>query len=554
LGNTSVASGTYAAAVGPFAVAQGYSSAALGDSANALGDRSVALGANAIANNADDVALGSGSETAAANPTASTTIDGTTYNFAGTTPTSVVSVGTPGNERQITNVAAGRLSATSTDAVNGSQLYATNQAIDAVGQVANAGWNLSANGGTPVNIKPGATVDVAQGTNIVVAQAADGSLTIATSMTPAFTSVTAGDSTLDNGGLTVNDGTNSTSYGSDGVTIANGPSVTTAGIDAGNQKITNVAAGTASSDAVNVGQLDTAVGGLQTQINNINQSGSGEFQTSADSTGSPSATGENSAAGGANATASGTDSVAVGNGSTASGDQGTALGTTATASGTGSTAIGDGAQATGDNSVALGAGSVAGDADTVSVGSAGNERKITNVAAGTAPTDAVNVSQLQASQEGGVQYDTNPDGSTNYNSVTMNPGGDGPTVIHNVASGVANTDAVNLGQVNTAIAGAVTQANNYTDQRFSELKGSLNQIGNRANAGIASAIAAASLPQPYAPNQSSLGVGMGTFRGEAGIAVGLSKISESGRFIIKANVNSDTRGDVGAGVGAGIVW
>ncbi|HVX03683.1 MAG TPA: YadA-like family protein, partial [Rhodanobacteraceae bacterium] len=424
LGTNAVASGDYATAVGPFALAQGYSSAALGDSANAVGDRSLALGANAVANNADDVALGDGSVTSAANPTPNGVINGLTYNYAGGNPGSVVSVGSPGNERQITNVAAGRVSATSTDAVNGSQLYATNQAI----------------------------------------------------------------------------------------------------------------------------------GGIQQQINNINQGGSGQFQTSADSTGSPSPTGTNSAAGGANATASGTDSLAVGNDSTASGDQSTAIGTSSTASGTGSTAIGDGAQATGDNSVALGAGSVANGDNEVSVGSAGNERKITNVAAGTAPTDAVNVSQLKQAQAGGVQYDTNNDGSTDYSSITLNPGGDSPTVIHNVGAGTASTDAVNVGQMNTAIAGAVTSANNYTDQRYNELKGSLNQIGDRANAGIASAIAAASLPQPYAPNQSSLGVGMGSFHGEAGIAVGLSKISESGRFILKANVSSDTRGDVGAGIGAGIVW
>jgi len=169
--------------------------------------------------------------------------------------------------------------------------------------------------------------------------------------------------------------------------------------------------------------------------------------------------------------------------------------------------------------------------DAEGLGSAGNERKITNVAAGTAPTDAVNVSQLRASQKGGVQYDSNADGSTDYNSVTLNRGGDA-AVVHNVASGVANSDAVNVGQMNTAAAGAVTQANNYTDQRYNELKGSMAQIGNRANAGIASAIAAASLPQPYAPNQSSLGVGLGSFRGEAGIAVGMSRISESGRFIL----------------------
>jgi autotransporter adhesin len=489
------------------------------------------------------VALGAGSVTAAANPTSSTTINGTPYDFAGTSPTSVVSVGSAGNERQITNVAAGELNASSTDAVNGSQLYATNQAIDAVGAVANEGWNLSANGGPSVNIAPGATVDVAEGNNIVVTQnATTGDLTIATSMTPIFTSVTTGNTVMDNGGVAISGGANGT------------VSLTNAGLDNGGNQIHDVAVGIANTDAVNVDQLSTAVGGLQQQINNINQGGSGQFQTSADSTGSPSPTGTNSVAGGANASASGSNSVALGNESTASGDQGTAVGTSSTASGTDGTAVGNGAQATGDNSVALGAGSVASGDNEVSVGSAGNERKITNVAAGTAATDAVNVSQLQQAESGGVQYDTNPDGSTDYNSVTLNPGGSGPTVIHNVAAGTANNDAVNVGQLNTAVAGAVTSANNYTDQRFGALQGDLSRVGNRANAGIASAIAAASLPQPYAPDQSSLGVGLGSFHGEAGIAVGLSKITESGRYILKANVSSDSRGDFGAGVGAGIVW
>src|SRR6185312_7531387 len=310
--------------------ATGADSLAAGVGASAAGDNSVALGFNAVASNTGDVALGSGSITAAANPTTGVTINGNTYVFAGGTPASVVSVGSAGNERQMTNVAAGQLNGNSTDAVNGSQLYATNQAVNSLGQ----------------------------------------------------------------------------------------------------QVDTNT----------------TNIGNLQNQINNINQGGSGEFQTSADSTGSPSPTGTNSAAGGANANASGNDSLALGNSSTASGNQSTAVGTSSTASGTGSTAIGEGAQATGDN--------------TVAVGSAGNERKITNVAAGTASTDAVNVSQLKQAQAGGVQYDTHSDGSTDYNSITLNPGGDSPTVIHNVGTGTANTDAVNVGQMNTAIAGAVTSANN----------------------------------------------------------------------------------------------
>ncbi|TGW04947.1 calcium-binding protein, partial [Mesorhizobium sp. M2D.F.Ca.ET.145.01.1.1] len=60
-------------------------------------------------------------------------INGTTYAFQGTNPTSTVSIGAPGAERTITNVAAGRISSTSTDAINGSQLAATNQAVDAIG-------------------------------------------------------------------------------------------------------------------------------------------------------------------------------------------------------------------------------------------------------------------------------------------------------------------------------------------------------------------------------------------------------------------------------------
>ena len=85
-------------------------------------------------------------------------------------------------------------------------------------------------------------------------------------------------------------------------------------------------------------------------------------------------------------------------GGSATGTNAVAAGVNAVASGSNSVALGSGAQATANNSVALGAGSVADRANTVSVGSVGNARQITNVAAGTAPTDAVNVSQLNAVQ------------------------------------------------------------------------------------------------------------------------------------------------------------
>lgn len=113
---------------GAAAQAQGTDSIAIGQAAQAVAANSTAIGQGAVANQAGDVALGAGSTTAAAVQTSSMVVNGTTYAVAGRA-TSTVSVGAAGAERTITNVAAGQVNATSTDAINGSQLYATNQAL-----------------------------------------------------------------------------------------------------------------------------------------------------------------------------------------------------------------------------------------------------------------------------------------------------------------------------------------------------------------------------------------------------------------------------------------
>ena len=329
-----------------------------------VGDNSAAIGYRSVANYANDVALGAGSLTAATVGTPSTTINGKAYTFAGVNPTSTVSVGSAGSERTITNVAAGRISATSTDAVNGSELFATNthlatvasntstylgggadvalgvaptytvqgttyhdvgsalgginsnlttiygditnldngaagtvqrgktnqlvlvapggsgaapgtpqqltnvangavnatstDAINgsqlyAVQQTAGAGWNLSANGGTATNVLPGGTVDVANGANINVTQSGS-MLTIATSMTPSFTTVTT------TGGITAGGMINANG----GLTVAAGQTV-----DMGGNKILNVAPGmvsSASTDAINGGQLYTVATNTSTSL------------------------------------------------------------------------------------------------------------------------------------------------------------------------------------------------------------------------------------------------------------------------------------------------
>ena len=139
------------------------------------------------------------------------------------------------------------------------------------------------------------------------------------------------------------------------------------------------------------------------------------------------------------------------------------------------------------------------------------------------------------------------------NAVSVGSPGNERTIT-NVANGVNATDAVNVGQLGEAINQAENWSKDYVDQRFQTVDRQLNQIGNRANAGIASAMALASLPQAYQPNQSSAAVSLGAFHGETGIAIGVSTITESGRYVFKLNATTNSRGDAGAGVGAGVVW
>jgi autotransporter adhesin len=125
-----VSSGANASAGGFGAVASGTNSTALGNGAQATVANSTAVGQGATASTANSVALGNASTTGMAVATTGTTINGNSYNFAGAAPVGVVSVGSAGSERQVTNVAAGQLTASSTDAVNGSQLFATNTAVN----------------------------------------------------------------------------------------------------------------------------------------------------------------------------------------------------------------------------------------------------------------------------------------------------------------------------------------------------------------------------------------------------------------------------------------
>ena len=124
IGSSAYANGDHAQAFGAGAHADGVRTNVFGSDASASADYSIAIGNKANASTANSIALGANATTRSATNVTSATVAGHTYGgFAGTSPVGSVSVGKAGEERQIHNVAAGKISATSTDAVNGSQLY-----------------------------------------------------------------------------------------------------------------------------------------------------------------------------------------------------------------------------------------------------------------------------------------------------------------------------------------------------------------------------------------------------------------------------------------------
>lgn len=188
-------------------------------------------------------------------------------------------------------------------------------------------------------------------------------------------------------------------------------------------------------------------------------------------------------------------------GAQASGNNSVAVGSNATASADNATATGNGAQASAKNSVALGANSVADRENSVAVGDYGSERQITHVAAGSQGSDAVNVDQLS----------------------------------RHVASATGN-------------------ANAYTDQRIGDIKRDLKQQDSTLSAGIAGAMAMASLPRSSTSGGNMTSLAVGNYRGQSALAVGVSHVSENGRWSTNLMGTTNSQNDTGVAVGVGYQW
>lgn len=404
----------------------------------------------------------------------------------------------------ITNVAAGAVTAASTDAVNGGQLFATQTGIGDIVTVVGGTYNTTTGAYTgPSYSTAGATTattvqNAFNNYNTAIDNLTNGTAGLvqqAGAAAPITVGAATGGTSVDftgTGGTRVLSGLSDGLVGSDAATVrqlasvvggafnavqydvvdgTRQNSITLVGGGAGAVTINNVADGSVaagSTQAVNGGQLAAT----NAQVTNITNgtANAGAFRSDNTAGAAPSAaTGANSAAGGFGASATGVRSVALGNGSTSSGT----------------------------NSVALGAGSSdGGTPNVVSIGSAGAERRLTNVGPGLNGTDAVNLSQLQA--------------ATNSFTTTTN--------------GLQ-------GQIN-------------------QLDYDLSKAKRRANAGTAGALAIAGLPQPFTEGAGMVGGGVGYWQGQVAFAVGVSKIV-SEKVIVKAGASVSGRGSAGGNAGVG---
>lgn len=230
--------------------------------------------------------------------------DGTSYTYAGSNPTGVVTVGSVGSERRIQNVAAGLVSATSTDAVNGSQLYALTRQLRFGGDNSSFGTTTAddkevvARGSNETLSIIGGEADPTKLTdnNIgVMADSTNNSLSVKLASDLKKLNTTSlgsgsGDSyketiKLDgtNGKVTVADssGAVKTTLDTAGLTLSNGAKFTSSGIDAASQKIASVKAGEDDTDAANVGQVNAAAAEATTEVKAGTNASLGTVETSA---------------------------------------------------------------------------------------------------------------------------------------------------------------------------------------------------------------------------------------------------------------------------------
>ena len=414
-----------------------------------------------------------------------------------------------------------------------------------------------------------------------------------------------------------------TTVNNDGVTINNGPSMTKDGINANNTKVTNVADGVDAADAVNKGQLDK----VDTKVSNVAQNVVNVL--------------------GGDATVNGNGDITMTNiGETGKGNINDAIKSVndlAKKAAAEKTSV-KAKEGRSNVTVTEGVNAAGGHEYTVDVERAVTEAGSDQVtvtskhdADSNTTTYTVDVSDKTkaslAKADSAVQNLTSKDGNLNFNKgpngnvevsfndnlnvknitadgvkagdTTINSNGveivNGPSMtkdginaagkaISNVANGnvaKGSKDAVNGGQLHetaqsvadvigggatvkdgkvvagqngigntgqNTVHGAIAAINQNTANNFNQIRGDLRKMDRDLRGGIAGALATAGLPQAFRPGKSMVAAAASTYRGQSGLAIGVSRISDNGKVILKVTGNTNSRGDFGGTIGAGYQW
>ena len=529
-------------------------------------------------------------------------------------------------DKKVTNVAAGDVAENSKDAVNGGQLYdVAKNVADLVGPDAKIdpatgkvtvtdpakgiGETGKGNIGDAIKhvndlaknaadtAKKHTTVE--QGDNIVVEEStnADGGkhYKVSTAKNLNVDSVKAGDTTVNN----------------DGVTINNGPSMTKDGINANNTKVTNVADGVDAADAVNKGQLDK----VDTKVSNVAQNVVNVLGGDAAVNGNGDITMTN-----IGETGKGNINDAIKSVNDLAKKAAAEKTSVKAKEGRSNVTVTEGVNAAGGHEYTVDVERSVTNAGSDYVTVTNNHDADSNTTTYTVDVSAKTKASL-AKADSAVQGLTSKDGNLNFTKgangnveVSFNDNlnvknvttdrvqvANGPSMskdginaagkaISNVANGnvaADSKDAVNGGQLHetaksvadvigggatvkdgkvvagqngigntgqNTVHGAIAAINQNTANNFNQIRGDLRKMDRDLRGGIAGALATAGLPQAFRPGKSMVAAAASTYRGQSGLAIGVSRISDNGKVILKVTGNTNSRGDFGGTIGAGYQW
>ena len=497
--------------------------------------------------------------------------------------------------------------------VGGTTHTSVQDALNAINTAAGAGWNLKANGGTASNIAPNGTVDVVNGSNTKVTLTGN-TLKVDVVDNPTFSGpVTANGGLTVGGNLTVAPGAN-VNMGNNVIhNVADGVADTDAvnvrqlnAISGGINNVTKLVGenftnpdGTKALDVYDVAkQTMTEHTSVISALNQVKREGT-KYSHTRDNGEAPIIGPTNdSSAGALGSTAQGVNAIVEPDAvnATAMGHRArvrnaaahsVAIGNEAVTGGASAVAIGDGAQALGKKSISIGTGNVVRGENSGAIGdptiiNAANSYSVGNnntIAAGShdafvlgnnVTATAANSVHLGSGAAAQTAATPQTAGMTTYNvgivnGVAYNYAGGTPTGvvtvgdvgqerrIQNVAAGQVSptsTDAINGSQLyQTTMA-----INNGISTTINNLSNKIDANHNKAMGGVASAMASAGLPQAYVPGKSMVAMGAATYQGRTALALGVSTISDNGRWVLKGSVNTHNHGTVGANVGMGYQW